>query len=122
MNRYVINSVNKTDAGNYSGYSSMGERVHIYGKQYEAAGSPTGTFFVTAEPVTYDVTDDKDVPTGDKFTRLTARGIFKDAIAYAAAATADVALDVAVLAARKSIGVAAKLDDAAMAKLLTGSI
>jgi len=122
MKRFTIVSVNKTAAGNYSGYSSMGERVHIYGKQYENAGSPTGTFYVTAEPVEYDETDDKDQPTGVKFVRLTARGVFANAAAYADAATADMALDIAVLAARKKIGLANKLDDAELSRLLAQSI
>ena len=35
---YVINNGSFTTAGNFSGYTALGERVHIFGRQMQALG------------------------------------------------------------------------------------
>jgi hypothetical protein len=35
---YVINNGSFTASGNFSGYTALGERVHIFGRQMEALG------------------------------------------------------------------------------------
>lgn len=38
MKNYVINNGSFTASGNFSGYTALGERVHIYKRQMEALG------------------------------------------------------------------------------------
>ena len=38
MKNYVINNGSFTKAGNFSGYTALGQRVHIYQRQMEALG------------------------------------------------------------------------------------
>ena len=38
---YVINNGAFTGAGNFSGYTALGERIHIFGRQMEALGWKT---------------------------------------------------------------------------------
>lgn len=38
MKNYVINNGSFTASGNFSGYTALGERVHIYGRQMQALG------------------------------------------------------------------------------------
>jgi hypothetical protein len=38
MKNYVINNGSFTASGNFSGYTALGERVHIFGRQMQALG------------------------------------------------------------------------------------
>jgi len=38
MKNYVINNGQFTASGNFSGYTALGERVHIFGRQMQAMG------------------------------------------------------------------------------------
>ena len=38
MKNYVINNGSFTASGNFSGYTALGERVHIFGRQIQALG------------------------------------------------------------------------------------
>lgn len=38
MKNYVINNGSFTEAGNFSGYTALGERVHLYKRQMDALG------------------------------------------------------------------------------------
>jgi hypothetical protein len=38
MKNYVINNGTFTASGNFSGYTALGERVHIFGRQIQALG------------------------------------------------------------------------------------
>jgi hypothetical protein len=121
MKRYAIASVNKTEGGNYTAYATTGERVHIFGKQYEAAGAPKAPFFANAEVREYDEFDDQGKPNGEKFTRLTAAFV-GDKASFVKAATAVLELDLAIEQELKALGTGANLSEERMAKLLENSI
>lgn len=38
MKNYVINNGQFTTSGNFSGYTALGERIHIFGRQMQALG------------------------------------------------------------------------------------
>jgi hypothetical protein len=128
---YVIQSGNwakDSKNGNFTGYNSKGERVHIYGAQMTSLGFKHGEavkfpLFVIAMPKTYSKVDDegKEIE-GTEFTRLTATAVFTDQKALAGAHIADVSLDIAVKNAIKSTAKDAGLDEKAVAELLATAL
>lgn len=89
MNKnYVINSGNFTANGNYSGYTTLGERVHIHKRQMEALGWKANEevkmpFFVIATVKQIGQLDKDGKPVVDAngvavlSDRLTALSVFK---------------------------------------------
>jgi len=88
MKAYIIQSGHFSQAGNFIGFSTKGERVHIYKKQifnefpdvetiYNCVGQCDPTlipfpFYCIADHMTFDHVDVCGNRTGEKFTRLTA--------------------------------------------------
>ena len=81
MKNYVINNGKFTAAGNFSGYTALGERVHIFGRQMEAIGATTDAdvkfpIFAIATEKDVDTIDANGAITATN-TRLTALSVFK---------------------------------------------
>lgn len=81
MKNLVINNGKFTTAGNFSGYTALGERVHIFGRQMETLGWSKDEEVKTPF---YAIAIDKDVDTIDANgvvtktdKRLTALSVFK---------------------------------------------
>jgi hypothetical protein len=100
MQNLVINAGNFSANGNFSGYTSTGLRVHIYGRQLEAIGYKTQEdvkfpLYVSALEKTYEARLDEagnPVPYADgefKMKRLTATAVFKTKEEGVAANIAD---------------------------------
>jgi hypothetical protein len=89
MKNLMINGGKFTGKQNFSGYSTLGERVHIFGLQMAAMGVTTDAevkfpFYVIAEvkPIAEITTELVDgvvtiIPTGITHPRLTALSVFK---------------------------------------------
>lgn len=81
MKNLVINNGKFSTAGNFSGYTALGERVHIYKRQMETLGwtkdeEVKAPFFVIAENKDIDTVDANGVVTKTD-VRLTALSVFK---------------------------------------------
>ena len=79
---YVINNGKFTGAGNFSGYTAKGKRIHIFGRQMESIGWATNEdvsfpFYCIAEEKTINAVDADNNPTGETAQRLTALSVFK---------------------------------------------
>jgi hypothetical protein len=130
----VINSGNwaKDDTGkltgNFRGYNTKGENVHIYGALMNSLGFKTGEavklpLYVIASNKEYSKLDDqgKEIP-GSEFVRLTAGAVFTSPDSLAAAHVADKALDVQVRKAIKSSAKDAGLTEDEAAELLANAL
>ena len=100
MKNLVINNGKFTQAGNFSGYTALGDRVHIYKRQMETLGWATDAdvktpFFVIAENKGIDTIDANGVVTKTE-QRLTALSAFKtrDEIKQAHAESASLDIEV----------------------------
>ena len=81
MKNLVINNGKFTKAGNFSGYTALGDRVHIYQRQMESLGwtkdeDVKTPFFVIADNKDIDTIDANGVVTKTE-KRLTALSAFK---------------------------------------------
>lgn len=81
MKNYVINNGKFTTAGNFSGYTALGERIHVFQNQMEAIGIKSLTdfefplFTIATEKPIETVDADGTILKTDK--RLTALSVFK---------------------------------------------
>ena len=92
MRKYVILAGNATDAGNFSAYTSQGERIHVHAKQLESAGIDvtkdiTFPLFATGETRQIGQLDASGEPVMEDgvavtVDRLTAGAIFKDRVSF----------------------------------------
>lgn len=78
---YVINNGSFTANGNFSGYTALGERVHIFGRQMEALGwksnaDVTFPFYSIGQMKTINQLNEKGETIGTS-ERLTALSAFK---------------------------------------------
>lgn len=102
----LINSGNFSENGNFSGYNTRGERIHIYGRQMKALGITTDAefkpFFVLASKKTYGARLDANgnpIPYRDgslSMTRTTATAVFATEQDYINAFVVDATLDAKV--------------------------
>ena len=81
MKNYVINNGAFTAAGNFSGYTALGERVHIFGRQMEALGWKSNAdvafpFYSIGQMKTINQLNEKGDVVGTS-ERLTALSAFK---------------------------------------------
>ena len=81
MKNLVINNGAFTAAGNFTGYTALGERVHIFGRQMEAIGIKKEDkvqfpLFVIADNKTINKVDAEGNPTEETAQRLTALSVF----------------------------------------------
>lgn len=82
MKNFTILSGKFTGKQNFSGYSSLGQRVHIFGLQMNAIGITTDAdvkfpFYCVAEVKEINEVDANMAPTGVTHERLTALSVFK---------------------------------------------
>lgn len=82
MKNFTILSGKFTGKQNFSGYSSLGQRVHIFGLQMASIGVAKDAdvkfpFFVVAEVKTINEVDAAMKATGVTHERLTALSVFK---------------------------------------------
>lgn len=131
----LINSGNFSKNGNFSGYNTRGERVHIYKRQMDALsitvdpeskdGKPSNfkPFFVIAQTKTYGARLDaagQPIPYADgklTMTRTTATAVFKTEDDYINAHVVDATLDAKVQAAVKKEYTAAGVNVASLEAL-----
>ena len=124
---FVIINGNWTEEGNYSGYDTLGQRVHIYARQMESLGFKKGDkvpqLFCVGEVKSYTRTDDqgKEIP-GSEFNRLTALSVFKTKDELVGAHIASKSIDAEVRKALKTQAVEAGLTDAEIAEMLQAAI
>ena len=107
----VINSGNLAPSGNFNGYNTKGERVHIYKRQMDALGIKNDAdfkqFFAIVANKTYGAKLDASgnpIPYADgklTMTRATATAVFKTKDEYITAHVIDATLDAEVAHAIK---------------------
>jgi hypothetical protein len=110
MKNYVINDGAFTKAGNFSGYTALGERVHIYKRQMDSLGWSSDNdvefpFYSIAKLKDIEELDADGKPTGvivDQ--RLTALSVFKtrDAIKHAHSEASLLDIEIAQEVAKKA--------------------
>lgn len=123
MKNLAIRSGAFTEAGNFTGYTILGERVHIYGRQLEAIGFKSNAdvkfpFFVISEEKEYSVMDADGNPTDKTFKRNTALSAFATKESMIEAHSEAAMLDVEVSKAVKQQATAAGLTEAEIKVLL----
>ena len=126
MNKnYVINNGSFTANGNFSGYTALGERVHIFGRQMQALGwskqdDVKFPFYAIGGIKQISKTDENGKPVLSD--RLQAFSVFptKEALtnAHVDTATLDIEIKQAVTAQAKSAG----LTESAIESLLSVAI
>lgn len=119
MKNLVINNGTFSAAGNFSGYNTLGTRVHIYKRQMDAMGWSSVEdvefpFYAIADIKTVQSTDDAGTPVGEASERLTALSVFKSKTEMTQAHVDNATLDIEI---KKSIA-----DEAAKVGLDTVSI
>jgi len=127
MKNYVINNGSFTKAGNFSGYTALGQRVHIYQRQMEALGWATNDdvqfpFYCIGDLKEIQPVDEQGVPTGEITERLTALSVFKTReeikSAHADAAFLDIEIKQSISEQATKVG----LSQSAIESLLAVSI
>lgn len=124
---WVKNEKNEL-TGNFTGYNSKGERVHVYGRQLEAIGFKPGEdvampLFVIAEDKTFTRVDDKGKEIeGSSFNRLTALSVFKTRDEMISAHVEDATLDMSVKQAIRKQASSAGLTEAEVAELINAAL
>lgn len=101
MKNYVINNGAFTGQGNFSGYTAMGERVHIYARQmaslgWEANEDVKFPFYCIGAEKEIEPLGTDGKPTGEKANRLTALSVFKNKADITLARSESIMLDVEI--------------------------
>ena len=127
MKNLVINNGAFTAAGNFTGYTALGERVHIFGRQMESIGikkddKPTFPLFVIADLKTINKVDAEGNPTEETAQRLTALSVFAKKEELIQAHVDSNMLNVEVAKTVKSQASSAGLGEAEIAVLLGATI
>jgi hypothetical protein len=128
MKNYVINNGSFTANGNFSGYTALGERVHIYARQmaannWEADEDVKFPFYCLAvEKEIQPFGADGKTPTGETVKRLTATSVFITVEALAEAKGATVLVEARVNNIIAKEAVAAGLSEATIADLLSVAV
>ena len=130
MKNYVINNGSFTKAGNFSGYTALGERVHIFGRQMNGLGWSTDAdlkdnlpFYCIATVKDIEELDADGKSTGvvvDK--RLTALSVFKTREAIKQAHADSAFLDIEIKQEIQEKASEAGLTASAIEQLLAVSI
>lgn len=133
MNKnYVINNGSFTANGNFSGYTALGDRVHLHKRQMEALNWKTNTdikfpFYTIATIKPIGQLDDKGKPvlgenglpvTSDRLTALSA---FKTRDEIKQAHADSALLDIEIMQEIKAQATTAGLTDSAIQALATAS-
>jgi enhancing lycopene biosynthesis protein 2 len=101
MKNKVINNGSFTAAGNFSGYTALGERIHIYARQMAALGWSTNEdveypFYCIAKTTKMKELDANGKETGVTTDRETAASVFKTREAITQAHTESATLDIEI--------------------------
>jgi hypothetical protein len=101
MKNKVINNGSFTAAGNFSGYTALGERIHIYARQMAALGWSTNEdveypFYCIAKTTKMKELDGDGKETGMTSDRETAASVFKTREAITQAHTESATLDIEI--------------------------
>lgn len=124
---YVIYNGGFTTAGNFSGYTAKGVRVHIFQRQMNALGLATDAdvkfplYTIATEkpmPDTIDALTGESTPNAP---RLTALSVFKTEDDAIGAHVSDGLFDIKVKKAVKQSGLDAGLSESEMANILSFS-
>ena len=120
---YVINNGSFTANGNFSGYTALGERVHIFGRQMEALGwksnaDVTFPFYTIGQMKTINQLNEKGETIGTT-ERLTALSAFKTREEIKQAHADSSLLDIEIQQEIKAQASSAGLTDAAINSLLS---
>jgi hypothetical protein len=104
MKNYVINNGSFTAAGNFSGYTALGERVHVFGRQMESLGWSANDdvkfpFYAIGDVKQIDNIDENGAVISST-DRLTALSVFKTKADIVSAHAESAFLDVEI---KKSI-------------------
>jgi hypothetical protein len=122
MQNLVITSGAFTTAGNYSGYTAKGLRVHVFGRQLKSVGWEADEdvslpFYAIAETKTINRVDAEGNATGETAERLTALSVFKSKDDLVNAHVNDAMLDVEVAQKIHSVATEAGLTPELIAQL-----
>jgi hypothetical protein len=120
---FVINNGSFTAAGNFSGYTALGERVHIYKRQMEAMGATKNEdvkfpFFAIGTMKTISQLDQAGNAVGTA-ERLTALSAFKTREEIKQAHADSALLDIEIQQEIKAQASTAGLTDQAINSLLS---
>lgn len=120
---YVINNGSFTANGNFSGYTALGERVHIFGRQMEALGWKSNAdvafpFYSIGTMKTISQLNEKGETIGTS-ERLTALSAFKTRDEIKQAHADSSLLDIEIQQEIKAQASSAGLTDAAINNLLS---
>jgi hypothetical protein len=134
MKNYTIVSGSFTTAGNFTGYTAMGKRVHVYARQMEGLGFKEDAdvklpLFVVAEEMDITQQDANGETLVDANgvavvvgQRLTARSVFATKESLTSAMVDELTLDISIAKAVKAEATSAGLTEAQIDSLLKASI
>ena len=127
MKNLVINNGAFTAAGNFTGYTALGERVHVFGRQMEAIGikkedKVNFPLFAIADMKTINKVDAEGNPTEETAQRLTALSVFAKKEDLLQAHADSSLLNVEVAKAIKGQATSAGLSEAEVSALLEAAI
>jgi hypothetical protein len=119
---FVINNGSFTAAGNFSGYTALGERIHVFGRQMEALGWKTNTdvkfpFYAIGQMKPISQLDEAGNVVGTT-DRLTALSAFKSREEIKQAHADSALLDIEIQQEIKAQASSAGLTDSAINNLL----
>lgn len=126
MKNYVINNGSFTKAGNFSGYTAMGQRVHIYQRQMEALGWSSDKdvsfpFYCIGDIKEINNVDENGAIVGTA-ERLTALSVFKTREDIKNAHAEDAFLDIEIKQTIAEQATKVGLSEAAIQSLLSVTI
>jgi hypothetical protein len=123
MKNYVINNGSFTAAGNFSGYTALGERVHIFARQMESLGWSSVDevgfpFYAIGDVKQIDNVDENGVVLSSS-SRLTALSVFKSKTdivnAHAESAFLDVEIKQSISEQAAKVGLSQSAIDSLLA-------
>jgi hypothetical protein len=124
MKNYVINNGSFTAQGNFSGYTAMGERIHIYARQmssldWEVNEDVKYPFYAIAKEKEIEPLGTDGKPTGEKTMRLTALSVFKSKAditnARSEAALLDIEITKSIQEQAEKVGISQEVLDVLLA-------
>ena len=127
MQNLVINNGSFSKAGNFSGYTALGQRVHIYSRQMESLGWSKDDdikfpFYCIAAIKQVQSVDEAGTPIGNPSDRLTALSVFKEKPDMIEAHKESAFLDIEIKQAINEQATKVGLSAAAVDALLTATI
>lgn len=127
MKKTTILSGKHTEAGNFTGYNALGERIHVSKAIMESLGMPDTAktklpLFAIIGEREFEAQDENNQPTGVMFKRTQALSAFKTAQELIDAVNSDKLLDINTQVDFQVKATSAGLTEKAIEALLTASI